>query len=373
VRIGLSPEQQSFQAEVRAFLEDYRKLDGFFHQDEKWAAVKDFYRALGARGWLALTWPERWGGLGLGPVHEFILWDEAAYARAARPPLSAGIVAKTILRHGTDAQKERWLPGIRTGELHFSLGYSEPLAGSDLAAVRTRAERSGNDYVVTGEKCWTSYAQDSDYLWLLCRTGAADSRSAGLSLMILDLHADGVTVSPLPTLDDEQLNEIRLDGAHVPVEQRIGAENEAWGIVAEALADERHVQFPPQRLRRDLEEVIDWVRAAGCAGDETARRTLAELAVEVLEVETLALRVLTAVEQGRPGTVEAAANKVAGTVLCQKIARAAVELGGPAAIVRGEPVEFLWRQSLWETIGGGTSEIMRGIVARQGLGLGARR
>ncbi|NRA02489.1 MAG: acyl-CoA dehydrogenase family protein [Myxococcales bacterium] len=373
MRIGLDPEEQSFRADVRAFLEGYRNLNGFFHQDERWPEVKGFYRALGERGWLSLTWPERWGGLGLGPVHEFILWDEAAYARAARPPLSAGIVAKTILRHGTDAQKQRWLPGIRSGELHFSLGYSEPQAGSDLAAVRTRAERSDDDYRVTGEKCWTSYAQDSDYLWLLCRTGAPDSRSAGLSLMILDLRADGVTVSPLPTLDDAQLNEIHLDGTRVPAEQRIGAENEAWKIVAEALADERHVQFPPRRLRRDLEDVIEWTRAAGLDRDATVRRGLADLAVEVLEVETHAMRVLAAVQQGRAGAVEAAANKVAGTVLCQKIARAAVEWGGPAAIVRGEPLEFLWRQSLWETIGGGTSEIMRGVVARQGLGLGGRR
>ena len=141
--------------------------------------MRAFFRALGARGWLSLGWPREAGGLGRGPLFEFLLWDEIAYRRLARPPLGAGIVAKTLIRAGDDAQRARWLPPIRAGEIHFSLGYSEPEAGSDLAAVRTRAQRRGDAYVVTGEKCWTSYAQHSDYLWLLCRTGARRATAPG--------------------------------------------------------------------------------------------------------------------------------------------------------------------------------------------------
>jgi alkylation response protein AidB-like acyl-CoA dehydrogenase len=373
VNFAFSPEQESFRRDVLEFLADWRHLDGFFLQGRRWPEVKRFFQALGRRGWLALTWPESQGGLGRDPVHEFLLWDEVAYARAARPPLSAGIVAKTLLRHGTPEQKERWLPGIRSGDAHFSLGYSEPEAGSDLASLRTRAERHGDVYIVRGEKCWTSYAQDSDFLWCLCRTGSQESRGDGLSLLVVDLRAPGVTVRPLPTLDDEQLNAVVLDGVEVPVRDRVGPEHGAWKMMAEALADERHVQFPPKRLRRDLEELVSFVRRAGLARDPVARRALADLAVEVLQCEMLALRVLDALRRGGSAAVEAAANKVSHTVVCQRIARAALDLGGPAALARGEPVEFLWRQSLWETIGGGTSEVMRGVVARQGLGLGGRR
>jgi alkylation response protein AidB-like acyl-CoA dehydrogenase len=328
---------------------------------------------MGERGWLALAWPESAGGLGRGPAAEFILWDEVAYARAARNPLSAGIVARSLVRYGTEAQRARWLPPIRSGEIHFSLAYSEPEAGSDLASLRTRAVRDGEVYVIDGQKCWQSYAQDMDYFWLLARTGDPESRGAGLSLFICDKQAPGVTVRPLPTLDGDQLNEVFFEGVRVPVEQRVGPENGAWSIMGEALADERHIQFPPGRVRRDLEEMVEWVKAHRLAGDPVVRRTLADLAVEADEVEMHGLLVLDAMCKGRPAVVEAAANKVVHTVVCQKIARAVVELGGPEALVSGSRPELLWRQSMWETIGGGTSEVMRGVVARQGLGLGGRR
>jgi alkylation response protein AidB-like acyl-CoA dehydrogenase len=211
-----------------------------------------------------------------------------------------------------------------------------------------------------------------DYLWLLCRTGSQESRGKGLSLLIVDLRAPGVRVGALPTLDGDQLNEVTLDAVVVPADQRIGPEDGAWSLMSTALADERHVQFPPKRVRRDLEEVVAWVRARGQDSDPWVRRRLAELAVEVLEVEAHALRLLDALQRGRPGIVEAAANKVVHTLACQHIAGAALDLGGPDALVRGTRVELLWRQSLWETIGGGTSEVMRGMIAKQGLGLAGR-
>ena len=124
-----STEEEMFRAEVREFLTPYRDLDGFFQQGHKWPAVKALFRAMGERGWLSLSWPREYGGQGRGPVHEYILWDEVAYARAARNPLSAGIVARTLIRHGSADQKSRWLPEIRSGELHFSLAYSEPESG----------------------------------------------------------------------------------------------------------------------------------------------------------------------------------------------------------------------------------------------------
>jgi alkylation response protein AidB-like acyl-CoA dehydrogenase len=372
LNFSFSEEEELFRAEVREFLADYRDLDGFFRQGHCWQEVKALFRAMAERGWLALAWPEAQGGLGRSPVFEFILWDEVAYARAARNPLAAGIVARTLIRHGSDSQQQTWLPPIRRGESHFSLAYSEPEAGSDLASLRTRAEPRGDHYIVTGQKIWQSYAQDMDYLWLLCRTGSPESRGRGLSLLIVEIDSPGVSVSPHPTLDGDQLNEVHLDGVTVPFEHRVGAENGAWAIMAEALADERHIQFPPGRVRRDIEEMLAWLRDAGLADDPLVASRMADLAARALEVEMHGLLVLDAMMKGRPAVVEAAANKVVHTVVCQEIARAVIDLAGPESLVDDARPALLWCQSMWETIGGGTSEVMRGVVARQGLGLGGR-
>jgi alkylation response protein AidB-like acyl-CoA dehydrogenase len=365
------PEEEAFRREVRDFLADFTDLDAYLCHGPKWPRVAAFFRAVGARGWLSLAWPKEHGGLGLPPSWEYILWDEVAFARAARSPLLT-IVARTLLRAGSDAQRAEWLPRLRAGEAHFALAYSEPEAGSDLASLRTRAVRRGDVYVVDGEKCWQSYAGHVDHLWLLARTGEPGSRGAGLSLFIVDRASPGLCVTPLPTLDGDALFACRFEHVEVPAERRVGPQDGAWRLMAEALADERHIQFPAGRLRRDLIEVEALVRAAGRAGDPLVARGLAELSVAVLEAEALALRVVELTQAGRSAVGEAAANKVFHTELCQEIAARAFEWVGTEALVAGARVQQLWLQSLWETIGGGTSEVMRGVVARQALGLGGR-
>lgn len=372
MRALLGPEALAFRKEVRAFLEDWSDLDAYLSHGARWPRVRALFRALGERGWLSLAWPASAGGLGRPPLFEYVLWDEVAFARAARNPLST-IVARTLLRAGTDAQRERWLGPIRRGEIHFALAYSEPEAGSDLAALRTRAERRGDVYVVTGEKCWQSYAGHVDHLWLLCRTGAPGGRGAGLSLLIVDRDAPGLTVSPLPTLEGDALYACRFEDVEVPVRRRVGPEDGAWRLMGEALADERHIQFPAGRLKRDWQEIAGWLRETGRGDDPHVRRVLADLSVAVSQAEMLALRVVALSAAGRDATVAAAANKVFHTECAQRLARTALDLGGPEALVQGHRVGLLWLQSLWETIGGGTSEVMRGVVARQGLGLGIRR
>ncbi len=372
MHIEFTTDEMAFRDEVRAFLDDYRDLDGFYCQGHRWPEVRAMFSAMAEKNWLALTWPVEHGGLGLGHAHEYILWDEVAYARAARNPLAAGIVAKSVIRYGTDAQRERYLPKIRSGEIHFSLCYSEPEAGSDLAALRLRAELNdaGTHYILNGQKCWQSYAQDMDYLWVLARSGAQESRGRGLSLFIVDKATPGVRVSPLPTVDGDQLNEVFFDSVAVPAEQRVGEENSAWPIIGEALADERHIQFPPGRVRRDLEEMIAWLNRTGLGDDPVVRHRMAELTAQVMDTEILGLKVLEAMVRGRNATVDAAMNKIIHTVTCQDIARAVLDFGGPEALVSNCAPELVWRQSLTETIGGGTSEIMRSVVSRQLLGLG---
>lgn len=372
MNLAFSKDELAFQAEVREFLQDYQDLDGFYCQGQKWPQVRALFCAMAEKNWLALSWPKKFGGLARGPVWEFILWNEVAYARAARNPLAAGIVAQTLIRHGTPMQQDTWLPRIRTGDIHFSLCYSEPEAGSDLASLRTRAEKNllGSHYLLNGQKCWQSYAQDMDFLWVLARSGSQESRGRGLSLFICDKLAHGVTVSPLPTLDGDQLNEVYFDQVEVPLEQRVGEENGAWPLIGEALADERHIQFPPGRVRRDLEEMVAWLNNNALGDDPIVRARIAELAAQVMGTEMLGLKVLEAMSKGKNATVDAAMNKIIHTVTCQELVRAVLDFGGPEALVSGARPELIWRQSMTETIGGGTSEIMRSVVSRQLLGLG---
>jgi alkylation response protein AidB-like acyl-CoA dehydrogenase len=370
----LAPEEEDFRQEVVQFLASREQADAFFwHEGEHDAAVRRLYRELGEKGWLSLAWPHDAGGRGLPPVYEFILWNEMAYARMARPPLGSGIVAKTIIRYGTEDQKQRFLPGLRAGTTFFSLGYSEPEAGSDLGGVRTRAVRQGDCYILNGEKRWTSGGHRADYLWVLCRTGTAEEHSRGLTLLIVDRRSPGIAIAPIPSLDGERFNEVRFDDVEVPAENRVGEENGAWSMMVESLATERHVQFSPKRVQRDFEELVALVRRTGRDTDPVVRATIADLAVELAEYEALSLLMLAAIQRGEAGVVEAACNKLAGSELAQRIARAGVELCGADALEAGTPIEFLWRQSLSETIGGGTSEVMRGLVARVALGLGGRR
>jgi alkylation response protein AidB-like acyl-CoA dehydrogenase len=374
VNFTLTEDEEAFRREVVEFLADYADTEAFFeHEGEADQRVKKLYRALGEKGWLALAWPKELGGLGLPPMYEFLLWDEMAYARAARPPLGSGIIAKTIVARGTDDQRDRYLPGLRAGTTFFSLGYSEPEAGSDLAGVRTRAERHGDHYVLNGEKRWTSGGHRADYLWVLCRTGTLESHSRGLTLLIVDRRAPGVSVSPIPSFDGERFNEVRFDDVIVPVADRIGEENGAWALMNDLLAVERHVQFSPKRVQRDFEELVAWVRERGLDTDPIVRDKLADIAVDLAEARVLSMSLLDAVQHDRNAAVEAAFNKLASTDLAQRIGRAALDFGAPEALVRGQMIEFLWRQSMSETIGGGTSEVMRGVIARAHLGLVAKK
>lgn len=363
-------EEEDFRAQVREALAPFRRLKGFFPEAED----KDrhaVFAELARRNWLALTWPLEYGGEGKSLTYDYILWDEMAYARAGRSPTGAGIIARTIMRFATDAQKAHWLPLIRRDEIQLCLGYSESEAGSDLASLRTRAELRGDHYVINGEKIWTSHAEICDYVWLLCRTGAPDSRSRGLSLFIVDLKSPGVELRNGLHMDGHRYSQVFYTDVVVPVENRIGAENGAWQMIGAALADERHVKFPARRVLRDFEDAVAWLGKAGLLGDPVIRNRLRELSVRVMEVEALCLQVLSDMLHDKDASVSAAANKVTHTDVVQDIARFVMDVGGPAALVHGEPddPEGMWRQTMIESIGGGTSEIMKGIIARNALGL----
>jgi alkylation response protein AidB-like acyl-CoA dehydrogenase len=365
-------EEWAFREEVEQFLRDEAPVDDpLQYYFGRGGTTRKLYQALGDRGWLSLCWPVEHGGRALPITYEYHLWDALAYHRAARPDIGPGIVAHVITAHGTREQRDRYLPDLRAGRTCFALGYSEPEAGSDLTGLRTRAVRDGDSYVVKGEKCWTSDAHNADYLWLLCRTGAADSRSRGLTLLVVDMHAPGVSVVPIPTIDGHRLNQVFLDDVLVPASERVGEEGSAWTLIREALAVERHLHNLPGRLRRDLEDAWALVDRAGPGDHSTVQ--LAGLSARLAAVEAASVATVDAMQRGRSGVVEAARAKLLATTLAQDIPRVTVDLAGPAALDRREPVAFLWTQSIMETIAGGSTEVMLSILARESLGLGSGR
>lgn len=362
-----------FRDEVRAVLAARVPDDSMQFFQGRGGAARELYRDLGGRGWLSLTWPEAHGGAGLPLTYEFLLWDEVAYARAARPDLGPGIVAKTLVARGTPDQQARYLPGIASGDTGFALGYSEPDVGSDLGSVRTRARAVGDAYVVTGQKCWTSDAHNSRYLWLLCRTDSEERGSRGLTILIVDLTADGVTVDPIPTIDGHRLNQVFLDDVVVRAEDRVGEEGAAWRLIREALAVERHLQMLPGRLRRDLRDLVRSLMIRELHDRLDVRAQVARLATALAGVEVDVLATLAELGRGGSGVAAAARAKLRGSTLAQDIARTALDLGGAPAMADGSVFPFLWSQSYMETIAGGTTEVLLGIIAREALGLGATR
>jgi alkylation response protein AidB-like acyl-CoA dehydrogenase len=366
--LDLSDEERDFRHEVSDFLgatESNRDPLQFFRG--RGGVTVDLYRELGRRNWFSLTWPAAHGGQHRPAMYEFLLWDEMAYWRAARAPVGAGLVARSIIEWGTPGQQDQFLPGIRMGTENYSLGYSEPEAGSDLTSLRTRAVRDGAVYRVTGEKRWTSDAHNAEWLWMLCRTGEQQQRSKGLSLLIVSTQSKGVTITPIPTIDGHRLNEVRLDEVEVPVGHRIGEEGQAWTMIRRALARERHLQVLPGRIERDLESLVAATAHLGPTSGSHTRSELALLASRALAVRASMIRCLRAAGHDEIDPITAARNKVHGTDLMQQIARMAFALGERDVVVDGSDLQLLWRESIMETIAGGTTEVMLDLIARNGL------
>ena len=305
LRTFLDADEQAFLDQVGEFFAT-TPTDPFGFYHGRGGDTRKLYQRLGDLGWLSLGWPTEIGGAGKPPTYDYMLWNTAARHRAARPDLGPGIIAHVLTVHGTPDQQARYLPGLAAGSTCFSLGYSEPEAGSDLTGLRTRAVLHGDDYVVSGEKCWTSDAHHADFLWLLCRTGALEDRGRGLTLLIVDLAARGVTITPIETIDGHRLNQVFLDDVVVAGVDRVGREGAAWSIIREALAVERHLQLLPGRLEADLADLRVLLEATGRLYDRQGAAAFADLASRYRQVEASSLVTLGELCAGRPG-VEAAA------------------------------------------------------------------
>src|SRR5690349_13056874 len=267
MRIAYTPEQERLRQELRAYFaglmtpEVRAALSGGDEGLGDGEAYRQVVRQLGRDGWLALSWPAEHGGRGGTMLDQLIFTDEAAAAGVPVPFLTVNTVGPTIMRYGTPEQKAFYLPRIAAGELHFAIGYSEPEAGTDLAALRTRAVRDGDGYVITGQKMWTSLIRYADYVWLACRTDPDAPKHKGLSILIVPTDAPGFSWTPVRTVAGPSTSATYYADVRVPTSALVGAENQGWQLITAQLNHERVALTSAGPLRRALDEVLDWAAA----------------------------------------------------------------------------------------------------------------
>lgn len=366
---ALTPAEDALRHDVRRWLgatlpADFRPGLGLGGRHDP-----EFSRALAAQGWVGMSIPREYGGAGASTVERFVVVEELL---AAGAPIAAHWIAErqtapALLRFGTEEQRRWFLPRIGAGECFFSLGMSEPDAGSDLASVRTTATRTEEGWRVDGTKVWTTNAHLNHFFVVLCRTSAAEDRHAGLSQLIVDLSSPGVTVSPIPLIDGElHVNEVVLDGVHVPDERVLGDVGQGWAQVTAELAHERS---GPDRYLSVLGLLRAFLAEHGKDLDDTAAAAVGRISARLWSIRQLSLAVARSLEQGEAPATEAALVKDVGTVFEQEVVETMREV---AALEIDPEAESLFERLLAEcvlnapswTLRGGTTEVLRGIAAK---------
>ena len=382
-----TPEEVRFRQQVREWLEENVPSDPLPDDaDGRVAFLKGWQHRLHEGGWVGLDWPREFGGRGAG-IFESIIWHEE-YTRANAPNLihlsvGTSLVGPTLIAWGSDAQKERFLQPILAGDEVWCQGFSEPGAGSDLAALRTRGEVGDDEVVVTGQKIWTSFAHHADWCILVVRTDPDAPKHEGLSFLLVDMKSPGITIRPLREMTGEAwFNEVFFDGVRVPRENLVGELNQGWRVVTTTLAHERGSSAQHSRLERDVERLIALARRTRRNGrpaseDPLVRQQLMDFAAHSMILRMTSYRNASEIERtGIPGP-EGSTLKLLWSELDQRVKAFALDLLGPAGLVpEGDPLavddgywayELLWSRAA--TIYAGTSEIQRNIIAQRVLGL----
>ena len=370
--LTFTDDQLALRGEVSAFLEKERASGTFTPQVDAWITGfdREFTKKMAARGWIGLTWPKQYGGGGRSYVDRLCMTE---LLLAAGAPLAAHWFADrqmgpSMLAHGTEAQKERYLPEILAGDATYCIGMSEPQAGSDLAGVRTRGVRDGSGWRITGHKIWTSLAHHSDYIYLLVRTDPASDRHDGLSEFIVPLRSDGVSITPINDMSGaHHFNEVFFDEVFVDGDALIGTEGNGWRQITGQLGYER------AGLERfmSLWSLFEAMRAA-VGDDERRQEELGALEAAARVARLLVFRAAAVGDSGRPPDHEAAMAKVFSTDIEQKMVELASQWAGRAARTGDAFGGYLlpsWLIAPSFSIRGGTNEVLRGIIARRALGL----
>jgi alkylation response protein AidB-like acyl-CoA dehydrogenase len=384
MHIDLSPEQRSLQVELREYfgsLMTPERRAGLSGGEAGGEAYREIVRQMGSDGWLGVGWPKEYGGQGRTALEQYIFFDEANRAGVPMPLVTLNTVGPTLRKFGSEAQKDEFLPKILAGEVHFAIGYSEPGAGTDLAALRTRAVRDGDEYVINGQKVFTTGGHDADYVWLACRTDPDAPKHKGISIILVPTTSSGFKHTPIYTLGGGHTNATYYEDVRVPVANRVGDENAGWKLITRQLNHERVALGPAGRLERPLQEVRRWAQETRHADgrrvidDEWVQTTLARVYATAEALKLANWRVAAALDEGTLNPANASAMKVLGTeaqwrcldLLLDVIGSAGyLVAGSPGAVLRGQ-LEQGYRHAPVGTFGGGVNEVQREIIAMAGL------
>ena len=383
-----SPEEAAFRKEVVDFIDkEAPRFPRGTRLEEILVKSGDWFRKLAARGWIAPAWPKEYGGAGMSVVEQFIFNEEMAIHRAPRPLhliIGLGMAGPTIVVHGTEEQKAKWLPGMLAGTDIWCQGYSEPEAGSDLASLRTRAVKDGDDYILNGEKIWSTIAHFARWMICLTRTDPDAPKHKGITYFVVDMKSPGVEVRGLTNMaDSHEFNEVFFDNVRVPKENVLGEENRGWYAAMTTLDFERSSVGSAIGMRQEVEEMIEYAREH--ADEPTSALKLnpmlrLEMVDRLIEAEAgrmLSYRIASMQARGLIPNYEASLLKVYSAELHQRIARTQLKVLGMYGQLNSKsalaPQDGHWcnqyLRSMGYTIEAGTSEIQRNIIAQRGLGL----
>ena len=383
-----TPEETAFRQELREFLKaelppDWKGADEDGRTDDV-EFERHMRRRLIEKEWLTMAWPREYGGQDASSVKSAIFAEEMMYHEApGKDNWGVGMLAPAIMHHGTPEQKRKYLPPISNGEVSWAQGFSEPESGSDLASLQTQAVKDGSDYLITGQKIWSSCAHLSDWMFLLARTDPEAPKHRGITFFVVDLKSPGITMRPIINMvGDHHFNEEYFDNVRVPAENIVGELNRGWYVAMTTLNFERDGTMYTAKARKPLDMLIELVREESTNGRRPTmtpalRHRLAERVLETEVSSLLAYRIAWMVDQGLEPQQEASISKMFSTELLLRVANTGMQaLGMMGQLVEGSkwaPLRgklrrlYLW--SISETIGGGTSEIQRNIIATRGLGL----
>ena len=383
ITLADNPTEAAWRKEVQQFISTEGKV---FRQQQaaegdiegamfgRIGSVKVWREKVAQKGWIAPSWPAKYGGADMSVAQQFIMNEE--FAEAGVPSNVGGfgvmMIGPTIIEHGTEEQKEKYLGSILRGESIWCQGYSEPGAGSDLASLQTRGVRDGDDYVVNGQKIWTTGAQYADMMYMLCRTDPDAPKHRGISYLLLDMKAPGVTVRPLVNMAGfAGFNEVFFEDVRVPVANRIGEENRGWYVGTTTLDFERSSIGSAVGVRKQLESLIRQAKSGEEASFTRNPKVKGEFVDRWIECEVarmLSYRVVSMQLAGKIPNYEASMCKLFSSELSQRIASLSMHLYGMHGLKRNR-AGIGYVQAVSATIGGGTSEIQKGIIATRGLGL----
>jgi len=389
--LAFTPEETTFRMEIRDWVKNNLPTDISYKVHNAYRLTKDdmqrWAKILGKKGWLGHAWPKEFGGPGWSAIQKHLFEEECALAGAPRVvPFGPVMVAPVIMAFGNAEQQKRHLPGIASGEVWWSQGYSEPGSGSDLASLKCKAERMGDKYIVNGQKTWTTLGQYGEWIFCLVRTSNEGKPQTGISFLLIDMRSKGVSVRPIKLLDGEcEVNEVWFDNVEVPAENLIGEENKGWNYAKHLLAHERTNIADVNRAKRELERLKRIAKDEGVYDDFRFRDEVAKLEVDVVALEMLVLRVLSAEKSGKQSLDIAGLLKIKGSEIQQRYSELMMLAAGPRSLPLIEeakdagwqgdmipdycaPLASSYFNMRKTTIYGGSNEVQRNIVSQTVLG-----